>query len=312
MRGLPTWSSEDSWAAAVELIAQQVVAIRTPTCSGTGFVSYGRRRGTRIVATAQHVVEAAIDNEEQILVRHGQVILTLGMKGLDTRFVHKTTAGIDSAILVFPTADLPLPKVRILNPAEAGRIKVGTEVGWLGFPALATVTDQLCFFSGRVSAVDSAGRYLLDGTNVHGCSGGPAFCITLDGPRIIGVISQYIPNDNFRDERGERIGLAPGLTGITSVINYTRIEDALDRGLPEDVRGPQKEIKISWVKCPECGAGLVKGPHPDEGQTPALLCGAGCGPLVDLMDEALINQFPGGPRGFNQYFLERYESTEAS
>ena len=295
------------WTRAIELVSQQVVEIRTRMGSGTGFVSYGRQRGTRIVATAQHVIESAITEETPIHVLHGQRILTLGNTGLNTRFLHKTTMGVDSAILAFVTHELPQPTVPILNPAnpvELGHIKVGTEVGWLGFPALQTVAGRLCFFSGRISMVDPAGRFLLDGTNVHGCSGGPAFCVTSDGPRIIGVVTDYFPNENFRDTAGMPIGLAPGLAAIADVTNYKSIEAALNQ-LP-DLRGEQKTANIKLDECAKCGAHLVKGTYPDE-QTPTLLCSKGCGPLIDLMDESLVNAFPGGARGLNQLLNESHE-----
>jgi len=292
---------------AIELVSQQIVGIRTPTGSGTGFVSYGRQRGTRIIATAQHVVESAIAGADPIHVSHGQRIVTLRNTGLYTRFLHWTTSGVDSAILACICHELPRPTVPILNPANAvelDHIKVGTEVGWLGFPALQTVAGRLCFFSGRISMVDPAGRFLLDGTNVHGCSGGPAFCVTPDGPRIIGVVTDYFPNENFRDQAGRRVGLAPGLAAIADVTNYKGIEAALDE-LP-DHRGQQKTVTIKLDKCAKCGADLEKGTYPGE-QTPTLLCIEGCGPLIDLMDETLVNQFPGGARGFNQFLYERHE-----
>lgn len=294
--------------SAIELVSQQVVGIRTTTCLGTGFVSYGRRRGTRIVATAQHVIEAAINDETPIHVGTRQRVLTLGATGLNTRFLHRTTRGVDSAILAFISHDLPRPTVPILDPAnpeELSQIKVGTEVGWLGFPALETVAGRLCFFSGRISLVDPAGRFLLDGTNVQGCSGGPAFCITPDGPRIIGVLTDYFPNENFLNTEGGPIGLAPGLTAVADVTNYKGIEAALNR-LPDDRGSEQATATIKLTECAECGADLLKGTYPGE-QTSTLLCSNGCGPLIDLLDEVLVNQFPGGARGFNQYLCEAHE-----
>lgn len=297
------------WTEAIELVSQQVLAIRTSACSGTGFVSYGRQRGTRIIATAQHVVESAINNNELIHVSNEQRILTLGNVGLNTRFLYGTTPDVDSAILAVITHDLPRPSVPIMdpeNPEELEQVKVGTEVGWLGFPALTTVSGRLCFFSGRISLVDPAGRFLVDGTNVQGCSGGPAFCVTPEGPRIIGVVTHYFPNENFRGTKGERVGLAPGLTGIADVTNYKSLEGALNQ-LPDN-RGEERTARISLDKCVKCGARLIKGTYPGDEQTPTLLCSHGCGPLIDLMEEALVHSFPGGVRGFNQMLYEKHES----
>ena len=259
-----------------------------------------------MVATAQHVVKSAIGVGAPIHVLHGQRLFTLGNDGLNIKFFHKTTSGVDSAILVFVTHELPRPSVPILNPAnsvELGHVKLGTEVGWLGFPNLHTVAGRLCFFSGRISAFDPAGRFLVDGTNVQGCSGGPAFCVTPEGPRIIGVVTDYFPNENFRDG-GRPVGLAPGLTAVADVTNYKTAEAALNQ-LPDD-RGSRKTVTIKLNKCAKCDADLVKGVYPDE-ETLALLCSEGCGPLVDQMDESLLNQFPGGRRGFNQFLYESHE-----
>ena len=295
------------WTRAIERVSQQVVRISSGDMFGSGFVSYGRQRGTRVVATAQHVVESAINTESSIQIWCGPRVLTLGSTGLNRRFVHKTTLGVDSAILAFVAHELPQPTVPILNPAnlaEVGHIKVGTEVGWPGFPALETVAGRLCFFSGRISMIDPQGRYLLDGTNVHRCSGGPAFCVTPDGPRIIGVVTSYFPNENFRDTEHRLIGLAPGLTAIADVTNYKAIEAALNE-LP-DHKEKEKAASIRLDECARCGADLVRGTYPGE-RTLTLLCSKGCGPLIDLMDESLINAFPGGARGLNQLLCEGYE-----
>ena len=289
------------WTRAIERVSRQVVRIRTRRCLGTGFVSYGRRGGTRIVATAQHVIESAINEEDTIVVSHGRRILTLGNTGLNRRFLHKTIPGVDSAILAFVTRELPQPGVPILSPAELGYVRVGTDAGWLGFPAIETVAGRLCFFSGRISMVDPSGRFLVDGTNVQGCSGGPAFCVTPDGPRIIGVVTDYFPNENFRDTEGRRVGLAPGLADVTS---YKGIETALN-ALP-DRDGKQKTVSIKLDRCAKCGADLLKGRYPGD-QAPTLICSKGCGPLIDRMDESLINAFPGGARGLNRMLYESHE-----
>ena len=41
--------------------------------------------------------------------------------------------------------------------------------------------------------------------------------------------------------------------------------------------------------------------------TPTLLCSAGCGPLIDLIDEAVVNAFQGGASAFNQMLYEAHE-----
>jgi hypothetical protein len=73
-------------------------------------------------------------------------------------------------------------------------IKVGVEIGWLGFPAIPR--SGLSFFSGRVSSynVDDS-TYFVDGVAINGVSGGPPFQRKTDAPPVlIGVVSAYIPN----------------------------------------------------------------------------------------------------------------------
>jgi hypothetical protein len=56
----------------------------------------------------------------------------------------------DSAAILFPRSELEFPDALIpLRPIDTP-IPVGAEVGWLGFPAIASYT--LCFFAGPVSA----------------------------------------------------------------------------------------------------------------------------------------------------------------
>ena len=75
-------------------------------------------------------------------------------------------------------------------------LRVAAEMGWVGFPAMAW--NELCFFSGRVSATRKD-SYLVDGVAIHGVSGGPAFSdcpshLAVTPPVIVGVVSAYVPN----------------------------------------------------------------------------------------------------------------------
>lgn len=91
--------------------------------------------------------------------------------------------------------------------------------------AIAEITPQvvrietangLCFFSGRVSAVYDK-HFLVDGTAIHGVSGGPAFCSTTGGLRIVGSISAYLPNLVEK-------GAFPGLSVITHAFAHGDIK----------------------------------------------------------------------------------------
>ena len=90
-------------------------------------------------------------------------------------------------MLDFPVDPIPLLRANIALP-------LGTEVGWLGFPAL--VPDKLCFFSGNISArYEERHAYLIDGVAINGVSGGPVVYSTpTEGTQIVGTISAYAAN----------------------------------------------------------------------------------------------------------------------
>jgi hypothetical protein len=117
-------------------------------------------------------------------------------------------ASKDTAAIVFPSDKLAqLPKKTLTLAPEKKHLKVGNQIGWLGFPSVAAST--LCFFGGRVSAWER-NSYLVDGVAINGVSGGPAFHPGPDGPALMGVLSAYIPNR----ATGETL---PGLAVIRDV-----------------------------------------------------------------------------------------------
>ena len=121
----------------------------------------------------------------------------------------------DVAAITFPTQDIGLPEQPLaLSPSDVF-VRVGVEIGWLGFPA---ISRELCFFSGRVSAyIQSEERYLVDGVAMNGVSGGPAFSGESDGTvSLMGVLSAYIPNR----VTGETL---PGLAVLTDVVEFHRM-----------------------------------------------------------------------------------------
>ena len=120
----------------------------------------------------------------------------------------------DVGVLLQIQAQARLAGLLELAP-EGKSLKIGTEIGWLGFPAVAPA--ELCFFSGRVSAVRNSGReYLVDGVAINGVSGGPAFWNGGDSVTLIGVMSAYIANR----ATGETL---PGLTVIQNVHQFHEV-----------------------------------------------------------------------------------------
>ncbi len=199
------------WYDAVEVIRPHVVRISTPRGSGTGFlVARGTKQHFVVLATAAHVVDHEHQWEEPIRIDHVS-------SGKSEVLHHSKRAiflasGRDTAAILFAGTGLDLPAT-VLDIAPKDRyLKVGGEIGWLGFPSVSPA--DMCFFAGRVSAMRETERiYLVDGVTIHGVSGGPAFQVYGTAPVIIGVVSAYIPNRAL----GEAL---PGLGVVRDVTQF--------------------------------------------------------------------------------------------
>ena len=180
------------WHEAIDLLRPYVVRVSTPQGSGTGWlVTRSETVDLCGIATAAHVIDHAHAWDEPIRLLHVASGKSVVLRPPD-RAIHLEGES-DSAAIIFPPGDLPLPSaVPALVPQDKF-IKPGVEIGWLGFPALPQA--DLCFFSGRISAyLGALFAYLIDGVAISGVSGGPAFRLKVEGPELIGIVSSYIPN----------------------------------------------------------------------------------------------------------------------
>jgi hypothetical protein len=197
------------WRQGVEIIKSHVVKIMTPRGSGTGFLcAYTEDRKFCGIATAAHVISQSHLWEEPIRIQHytsGEIKLLREpdrVVWLDFK--------LDTAVILFVKEKLPLPEDILPFISEKKHLKVGEEIGWVGFPAVSS--QNLCFFSGRNSFwLDDSRSYLVDGVAINGVSGGPAFYTTTKGIKVIGSVSAYLPN---------RVGVTPGLSMISDVDQF--------------------------------------------------------------------------------------------
>ena len=202
------------WSHAVDLIAPHVVRISTPRGSGTGFlISNGRNSSVCGIATAAHVVAQANYWEEPLRIEHVVSGKSLVVRR-DARAI-LVDASRDTAAVMFDRGELPLPiQPPPLSPKDKF-LRVGNEIGWLGFPAIPDAS--LCFFSGNVSAwIQKRHVYLIDGVAINGVSGGPAFHLVNDAEQpviVMGVVSAYVPNR----ATGEAL---PGLSVVRDVSHF--------------------------------------------------------------------------------------------
>jgi len=230
-----------TWYQAVELIQPHVFRISTPGGSGTGFlISHAPGiGGLCTIATAAHVLSHAHNWEEPIRIHHvhsGKSVL-----------LHYRDRGIlldqdrDTAAVIMLKGDLPLPDDRLPLAPQGKFLRVGNEIGWLGFPAISEAT--LCFFSGRVSAaLKDRDAYLVDGVAIHGVSGGPAFYLpdaNYPPIMVVGVVSAYVRNV----AAGETL---PGMAMVQNVEqfhmlaqDFASLDQAMAKQSPPTTRSPQ-------------------------------------------------------------------------
>lgn len=203
---------EPEWKDAVEKIQPYVVKITTPSGFGTGFLFSRSKAGDLVgVATAAHVISHAHMWDEPIRIEHFDSEKTVTLKE-DSRAVFIEEA-MDTAAIVFARGDIPFPEILLGLSPEGKYLRIGNEIGWVGFPALSP--SNLCFFTGRTSAyIEEESAYLVDGVTINGVSGGPAFFPEDGGSLIVmGVVSAYIPNR----ATGE---VLPGLSVVRDVKQF--------------------------------------------------------------------------------------------
>ncbi len=201
------------WPQAVVALDPYVVKLATPRGTGTGF-ALSMSPGLVVIATAAHVVDNAHYWEEPIRVLHPHSGKSVLLRANERAIFLKEE--LDTAAVLIPNGALPLPESMLELPPPDKHLKVGFEVGWLGFPAVAP--NQLCFFTGRISSwVENPNSYLVDGVAINGVSGGPAFFLKGGtGVLVTGVVSAYIPNR----ATGEAL---PGLCVVRDVRQFVEL-----------------------------------------------------------------------------------------
>jgi hypothetical protein len=207
--------NQTTWAKAVEIVRPHVVRIGTPQGTGSGFLlSNGKNNSICAIATAAHVVAHAHYWEEPIRIEH----VSSGKFSVIRRQERAVLidSDRDTAAVIFDRGDLPLPKEPLKLGPKGMSLKVGNEIGWLGFPAIPLA--NLCFFAGNISAwVEEQNCYLVDGVAINGVSGGPAIYRPIyEGQNdvvVMGVVSAYMPNR----ATGEAL---PGLSVVRDIEQF--------------------------------------------------------------------------------------------
>lgn len=218
------------WFDAVDIIKPHVVRISTPRGSGTGFLlAQAKNRDFSAIATAAHVIDHAHYWEQPIRIEHAASGKTVLLRAQDrVIFIdeEKDTAGI-----LFDKDKLPLPVEPLPLTAEGKYLRLGNEVGWLGYPAVSP--RNLCFFTGRVSHYDEAeNTYLIDGVAINGVSGGPTFFQAGPAVRVIGIVSAYIANR----ATGETLPGVALVSGMRRFHDWLKTIASLDAAKAEETK----------------------------------------------------------------------------
>ncbi len=217
------------WHKAIDVVKPHIVKIFTPEGSGTGFLLlFNAQKNLCGIATAAHVISHAHIWEEPIRIQHYSSEKTVFLRP-EQRAI-KINWKEDTATILFAVGDVPFPDQPIQLKPEGKILKLGVEVGWLGFPV---ISSDLCFFSGRVSSWSQELGYLIDGVAISGVSGGPTLRIGGDSSiHLIGVVSAYIPSRTS----GETL---PGLCVVRDVTQlqkyieaFKTIEEAKEQETP--------------------------------------------------------------------------------
>jgi hypothetical protein len=230
------------WYEAVDALKPRMVRIATPVGTGSGFLlPWQSKSGLCAVATAAHVVDHAFYWEQPI--RLDQVDTASSVLIRQEQRAIFSNAALDTAVIVFERGAISPPDGNLEFVPEEKYLRVGNEVGWLGFPA---ITPSLCFFSGRISAWRQDEKaYLIDGVAINGVSGGVVFALGVDEPRVVGVVSAYVPNR----ATGE---VLPGLAIARDVsylhqqaTNFVSLDEARSaQSIPEPPIAPSVESEM--------------------------------------------------------------------
>jgi hypothetical protein len=166
-------------------------------------------------------------------------------------------------VLAVDVESAKLPKTTLPLQAPSMMMKVGAELGWAGFPAIAF--PNLCMFTGRVSAyLKMSGSYLIDGVAIHGVSGGPVFSDKLNGPQLIGTVSAYMPNRASGDA-------LPGLLCVQNVATFhTVIEQmkSFDDAVAQQQAQAAKDAQAQFTPAENAVQGREHYREPDTDATP--------------------------------------------
>ena len=214
------------WHEIYQEVDPLVVKIQTQGGHGTGYLCF-QDDDFLGFATAFHVVAKARLWMETIIIHYSKN----AAEEYQQQYVFPQDYIIDndnqdSAIILVRRNLLGLSNIELPEfiPIKR-RLKVGAEVGWIGFPAMAS--SSACFFCGNISAFHDY-TYLIDGVAISGVSGGPVFNRPSEGEkvRIVGTISAYAAG--YTEEGDSLPGLSVAIHAASLASRIPQIKKMFD------------------------------------------------------------------------------------
>lgn len=156
-------------------------------------------------------------------------------------YTYCTVKNVDIGYCVVPprweTSDgmlVPADLTPLQMIPETHALMQGSHVAWAGFPdtvARLLRGPHLCYFEGSISALHSDGswgKYIVDGHNARGVSGGPMWHFSEDRNRleVAGIVTAYGGDEQKGDKEHQPNSNIPGFTfidPINPVVAYAKV-----------------------------------------------------------------------------------------
>ena len=223
------------WDSHCSEVMKHVVKIETYNGHGTGFHYATTKRLTAII-TAHHVVWEANYWDHPIIISRPESEAEsekFRFDGQKEEISIYASEDQDCALILINhingrSFSFPLDRLHFLKEIdEIENIRVGSQVGWIGFPQIHQ-PDQPCFFTGSISALGEK-SYIIHGVALPGVSGGPVFLegeVEVDGGStsqlsVIGSITSRNPVPGSSQE-----GV---LQGLSSAENLLFVDEIIER-----------------------------------------------------------------------------------
>ena len=223
------------WHQAVSAMMKNVVRVSTLGDGyGSGVIVPPPKHtpGNCCVLTAYHVIQRAIETGATLEIELAASGEKISLPSL-VRTIFPAQ-GRDQAIILFNgPAQFGTPSGYKFLSVNRHYVP-GVEFGWLGYPALEIAKDTVCFLHGKVSAyLENIEAYLVDGSSIHGVSGGPVFCCEEDEVVLAGIVTNYFPNQIAIQSSGTQTW--PGLAMFRTINPLMKLYAQENKKKPEQL-----------------------------------------------------------------------------